>query len=210
MKQLSGVPRKIRSDDGTENCVIEALCTFLGPSHADENAVPGSFNIGRSTANQRIESYQSQFVKDGPGWWINFFKDLSDLGLFKSTDPVHQECFRFRFMQILRNELKEVAEMWNQHIIASSKFENSSGPRGRPDCMFFLPHLYNSENYKVPVDPQELEEFIDKSTMCLADWSQEFEEFAIKMTALGLQPPQNVNEALDMYVTLIKEVERLP
>ena len=56
--------------------------------------------------------------------------------------------------------------------------------------MFFLPYLYNSENYKVPVDPQELEEFIDKSTMCLAYWSQEFEEFAaIIITALGLQPP---------------------
>ena len=77
-------------------------------------------------------------------------------------------------MQILRNELNEVAEMWNQHIVASSQFENSSGPRGRPNCMFFLPHLYNSENYKVPVDPQELEAFIDESTMCLADWSQEF------------------------------------
>ena len=30
------------------------------------------------------------------------------------------------------------------------------------------------------------------------------------MTALGLQPPRDVNEALDMYVTLIKEVEKLP
>ena len=70
--------------------------------------------------------------------------------------------------------------------------------------MFFLPH-------KVPVDPQELEEFIDKSTLCLADWSQEFEEFAaIIMTALGLQPPRDANEALDMYVTLIKEVTKLP
>lgn len=77
--------------------------------------------------------------------------------------------------------------------------------------MFFLPHLYNSENYKVPVDPQELEEFIDESTMYLPNWSQEFEEFAaIIMTALGLQPPRDVNEALDMYVTLIKEVEKLP
>ena len=209
VKQLGGVPRKIRSDDGTENSVIEALHTFL--RYADENAGPGCFNIGRSTANQRIESYWSQFVRDGPGWWINFFKDLSDLGLFNSTDPVHQECIRFCFMQILRNELNEVAEMWNQHIIASSKFGNGSGPRGRPDCMFFLPHLYNSENYKVPVDPQELEEFIDESTMCFPNWSQEFEEFAaIIMTALGLQPPRDVNEALDMYVTLIKEVEKLP
>ena len=209
VKQLGGVPRKIRSDDGTENSVIEALHTFL--RYADENAGPGCFNIGRSTANQRIESYWSQFVRDGPGWWINFFKDLSDLGLFNSTDPVHQECIRFCFMQILRNELNEVAEMWNQHIIPSSKFGNGSCPRGRPDCMFFLPHLYNSENYKVPVDPQELEEFIDESTMCLPNWSKEFEEFAaIIMTALGLQPPRDVNEARDMYVTLIKEVEKLP
>ena len=211
VKQLGGIPRKIRSDDGTEKSVIEVLHTFLRSSHADKNAGPKCFNIGRSTANQRIESYGSQFVRDGPGWWINFFKDLSDLGLFNSTDPVHQECIRFCFMQILRNELNEVAEMWNQHIIASSKFGNGSGPRGRPDCMFFLPHLYNSENYKVPVDPQELEEFIDESTMCLPNWSQEFEEFAaIIMTALGLQPPRDVNEALDMYVTLIKEVEKLP
>ena len=37
------------------------------------------------------------------------------------------------------------------------------------------------------------------------------EEFAATiMTALGLQPLQDVNEALDIDVTLIKEVEKLP
>lgn len=47
--------------------------------------------------------------------------------------------------------------------------------------------------------------------MCPADWSQEFEEFAATiMTALGPQPLQDVNEALDIDVTLIKEVEKLP
>lgn len=210
VKQLGGVPRKIRSDDGTENSTIEALQTFLRSSHNDENAGPGCFTIGRSTANQRIESYWSQFVKDGPGWWISFFKDLSDLGLFNSSDPVHLECIRFCFMQVLRNELHQVAEMWNQHLIASSKFGNSSGPRGRPDCMFFLPHLYNSEDYKVPVNPQELVEFIDESTMCPADCTEEFKEFASTvMNALGLNLPNDVNEALDVYVTLIKEVEKL-
>ncbi|KAJ7371569.1 hypothetical protein OS493_024244 [Desmophyllum pertusum] len=159
----------MRSDDGTENSVIEPLHTFLRSSHNDENAGVGCFAIGRSTANQRIEAYWSQFVKDGPGWWMNFFKDLSDLGLFNGSDPVHQECIRFCFMQILRNELHQVAELWNQHQIASSKFGNSSGPRGRPDCMFFLPHLYNSEDYKLPVDLHEIEEFIHESTMCPAD-----------------------------------------
>lgn len=58
-----------------------------------------------------------------------FFKDSSDLGLFNGSDPVHQECIRFCFTQSLRDELQQVAEMWNQ-LIASSKFENSSGPRG--------------------------------------------------------------------------------
>ena len=76
--------------------------------------------------------------------------------------------------------------------------------------MVFLPHLYNSEDYKVPVNPQELEEFIDESTMCLVDCSKEFKEFALSvMNALGLHQPDDVNEALDVYVTLIKEVEKL-
>ena len=36
VKQSGGVPRKIRSDDGTENSVIEAMHTYLrspGPSY---------------------------------------------------------------------------------------------------------------------------------------------------------------------------------
>ena len=123
---------------------------------------------------------------------------------------MHLEDVRFCFMQILRNELHQVAEMWNQHLIALSKFGNSSGPRGRPDSMFFLPHQYNSEDYKVPVNPQELEEFIDESTMCSADCTEEFKEFASTiMNALGLNLRNDVNEALDVYVILIKEVEKL-
>lgn len=46
--------------------------------------------------------------------------------------------------------------------------------------------------------------------MCPADCSEEFGEFAFTgMNALGLHPPNGVNEALDVYVTLIKEVEKL-
>ena len=60
-------------------------------------------------------------VKDGPGWWINFFKDLRDLGNFDDSDPAHVECIRFCFMHIIRKELDQVAELWNQHIISSSK-----------------------------------------------------------------------------------------
>ena len=113
-------------------------------------------------------------------------------------------------MEILRDKLYQVAEMWNQHHIASSKFGNSSGPRGRPDCMYFLPHLYNTEDYKVNVDRHELQEFIDNSTMCPADFSEEFEEFATTvMNELGLHSPQDVDEGLDLYLRLIEEIGNL-
>ena len=52
VKQVGGVPRKIRSDDGTENCLIEAIHMCLTAEHSDEHAGLGSFAIGRSTANQ--------------------------------------------------------------------------------------------------------------------------------------------------------------
>lgn len=46
--------------------------------------------------------------------------------------------------------------------------------------------------------------------MCLADCSEEFKEFALTvMNALGLHPPNGVNETLDVHVTLIKGVEKL-
>ena len=91
----------------------------------------------------------------GPGWWINLFKDLSELGLFNISDPAHHECIQFCFKSLSKKELSEVAEKWNQHLIALSNFGSSSGPRGRPD-MFLLPHLDNSEHYTVPWWWQEL------------------------------------------------------
>ena len=101
----------------------------------------------------------------------------------------------------------QVAELWNQHIISSSKFGNSSGPRGRPDCMYFLPHLYGTENYQATIASNELEEF-DHSSMCPADVCDEFKEFAsCIMDELGWQTPVNVKEALDLYIKLIKIIE---
>ena len=68
VKQLGGVPQKMRSDDGTENSVVEALHLFLRSAHDDEDVGYGCFSIGRSTSNQRIEAYWSHLIKDSPGW----------------------------------------------------------------------------------------------------------------------------------------------
>ena len=73
VKQVGGLLRKVRSDDGTENSMVAAVHTFLRSSHSDEDAGLGCFLPGRSTADQRIEAYWSHLAKDGPGWWISFF-----------------------------------------------------------------------------------------------------------------------------------------
>lgn len=59
--------------------------------------------------------------------------------------------------------------------------ETAVVPRGRPDSIFFLPHLFDSEDYKTPVVSDEIDEFLNKSTMmCAEDFSKEFEEFSLK------------------------------
>ena len=108
--QVNGVPRKVRSHDGTENCLVEALHTFSRSNHNDEDAGLSSFLIGSSTPNQRIEAYWSHLIRESPGWWKNFFKDLLDLGLFNDADPVQVDCVKFCFMNILQKELKETAK----------------------------------------------------------------------------------------------------
>ena len=112
-------------------------------------------------------------------------------------------------MHIIRKELDQVAELWNQHIISSSKFGNSSGPRGKTDCMYFLPHLYQTKDYKLEVELEEVEKFIDNVTIRPPDFSQEFKEFAsFVMGELGLEMPNNVKEGLDLYLQLIEEINK--
>ena len=98
--------------------------------------------------------------------------------------------------------------MWNQHIIASSKSSNENGPRGRPDVIYFLPHLFDAEDCKQQTDRDEVNEFYDNSTMLVKDFSNEFGEFAlVVMRELGLAKPTNVKEAFDLHIALLERVE---
>ena len=102
-----------------------------------------SFSIVTSPANQRIEAFWSILLRDIIGWWKQLFQDMVDLDLFSNDAPILLEAIRFGFMRLLRKELTEIASNWNGQIISSSRYQE---PRGRPDTMYFLPHLYNRQN----------------------------------------------------------------
>ena len=125
--------------------------------------------------NQRIEAYWSNFRKDQLGWWKHFLQDLVDLELFDPPDPVQVNCLRFCSIELLREEVTEVATAWNQHTI--SHYRNG-GPTGRPDIMFFLPHIYDTIDHLQYVSDEDIDEFQGVIGQLLDDFSDDFREFS--------------------------------
>ena len=145
VEQLGGVARRVRSDNGTENTVIATLQQFFRWHDNDNFSARKSFIQGKSSANQRIESWWSKLRDGGGGWWINLFKDLRESGIYKDGDPLMDECLRFCFLPVLRRELHLVSELWNTHNIQSQKRHDVEG--GKPDVMYFMPEAYNTRSY---------------------------------------------------------------
>ena len=86
-KNLNGIPKIIKVDNGTEHSVIEPIHLFLRDL-SNESNVLNSFSVVSSPMNQTIEAYWSGFRKDRLGWWKHFLQDLVDLELFNPSDPV--------------------------------------------------------------------------------------------------------------------------
>ena len=78
--KVKGIPTRIRSDDGTENCIPEAIQIALRSAQLDEHEGVNSFMVGASPANQRIESFWSHLTKDRPMCWRQFLSELTNMG----------------------------------------------------------------------------------------------------------------------------------
>ena len=101
ISNLKYVPRTIRGDRGSENVVVAGMRYFKG-EHQDSMSGHSSFLFGSPTNNQRIESWWSILKRQNSAWWINFFKDLQDEGLFDPSLNHHKECMKFCFSGILK------------------------------------------------------------------------------------------------------------
>ena len=201
----NGLPVNVKADDGTEHSLVQPIHLLLRNIDGSDPNLE-SFSIVTSPANQRIEAFWSILLRDKIGWWKRFFQDMVDLDLFSNDDPVLLEAMRFCFMRLLRKELKEIASDWNVHIISSSRYQ---GPRGRPDTMHFLPHLYNRQNLGTEVDNEEIDELYPSVTVELQDHSPEFGEFArtVLESAGYNSHVTDVGAALDLYFFLLMKID---
>ncbi len=64
-----------------------------------------SFMYGKSTSNQRIEAWWSQLHKCNADWWMKYFKDLPDTGIYCDAEFIQEQCLKFCYMKIFQNEL---------------------------------------------------------------------------------------------------------
>ena len=72
---------------------------------------------------------------------------MIDLKPFNPAIHVLVDCLKCCFIGVLRKELKKMAEEWNEHIIS----ESSNGMQsGRPDTIYFLPHIFDCQDYSDP------------------------------------------------------------
>ena len=180
VKQLGGAPRTIRGDRGTENVNIAAMQSFLRRNGTDSMAGQKSFLYGRSVSNQRIEAWWSFLRYNDTDWWINFFKDLRDVGLYCDDNPLHVECLRFRFIPLLQKELNRVAQHWNLHKIRPSL--NQESPPGRPDVLYFLPELNGVNSYLKSVDDDD--ELLVAEELCCENHVMQADETFVELAQM--------------------------
>ena len=197
------VPRILRCDKGTENSTLKLLQPFFRYNCEDRFAGLNSIILGKSTSNQRIEAWWSILRKQNTDWWITYFKDLRDTGVYDDGNPLHCECLKFCFMGIIQTELDNVVKEWNTYTISAKR--NAEGPKGKPDVMYFNPEFYHTDSYGTIADLEEIEACKEiygigrpeSRLPCTAEFVQIVHEIMPDASV-----PKYEQEALDLFVRL--------
>ena len=151
IQNIHGLPFIVRADRGTENCNIEFVQTVLRNMNADQRGqLQTSFMYGRSTSNQRMEAWWSKFPGLGTKTWIHHFKLLEQHGIIDTSRKLDLQCVRFCYLELMRHELDTIKSLWNTHHIRPSR--NEHFPSGKPDVMYYMPHLYGTTSFMQDID----------------------------------------------------------
>lgn len=101
IKISGGCPVTVRSDMGTENGTVEKIQTAVRELFSSDRNDKPPFLYGRSTANQRIESWWSILRKQNAQYWMNLFEILKHEGLFNGTF-VDKSLTQFCFLSMIQ------------------------------------------------------------------------------------------------------------
>lgn len=196
------VPRRVRTDCGSENIFFAASQCFLRRNHTDVHAGDMAHLYGSSHHNQRIEAWWSQFRRMKTEFIINLFRDMINCGQYNSDDLLERACVRFCFGNLIQSELDHCVEAWNSHYIRKSVHSECYG---RPEHLYYFPPGTFC-NQAVSVDENDMQiitDHLDEYHHC-EDEDNIFDEyFEYLSSELNIENANNFVHARDNYLSLL-------
>ena len=204
--QYRTVPCLLRCDRGTEIVHLEKIQKFLRRNGDDMLAAGNSFVYGRSTANQRIESWWAILRRQCMTFWINLFKDMSTVGLINVEDGLHLNCLRFCFSDLIRRDLQNVVSEWNSHAL-QIRNPMANAP-AIPDKMYHIPQAYDTASFAAEFhepDIAAIETDLEMDSGIQPMYHADFVK-VVNIVYPEWDYPNSVEEAQDLYVTILGRI----
>lgn len=203
LKEFNLIPCQIRADKGTENVWIESMQIYLRHKHNDKFAGKKSYVKGKSTANQRIESYWGQMRKHCADFYIQLFNYMRSQQLFDDSS-LHKKCLQYCFGPLIRHDLYMTKEEWNKHRIRKQR--NRSNPFGKPDVMYYLPQRYDARDHKFAVDAEKVDTLMNEFTTKPILIDPDFKEL-VTIVLPDAQVAKTPREALKLYTKILERIK---
>lgn len=205
IKEKGFVPTIVRSDKGTENTLTGLLQICLRNKHNDKLSGDKSYVTGKSTRNQRIESFWGRMRQHSMDFYIQFFKCMEAKGLFDGS-KLHVHCLQFCFGPLITNDLKLTKDLWNEHHIRKQALRNNVC--GKPTVMYYAPEKFGAKDYKKNINKEAIDHLINELTTKPTLIDPLFEEMvdALLPEYSAAKTPE---EALALYKQILDSIRRI-
>lgn len=206
--KLGCIPCVIRADRGNENGQVKKIQNYFRSLHNDCLSGDDSFQYGKSTGNQRIESFWGQLRKQCIQFWMNKFKDFVTAGTLDMSSRPEALSLRFCFLHLIRRDLNRMASEWNLHRIQVKKGVETQA--GKPELMYFSPQFYDTVDYRKEFDHSDMNVVLD-TLENIKDFDDHSPDYIRFITALkgNITLPSTFEHATDMFLDIVQSIRNV-
>lgn len=203
VRKLKCTPTILRTDKGTEANIMGDLQIALRLNHEDDLAGLNSHIKGKSTHNQRIESYWREFRQHLGDAYSNIFKAMELDGMLQVDNKIHIECLRFCFGGVVKSYVLLTRKEWNEHHVRKQNGRDIQG--GRPNELYAWPERLGKLDCRQPVDLDNIElalqEYSVEPHLCAPNFIE-----LVDLIMPGTEVPTSNEEAIDLYQAILENL----